>query len=87
MGSRRTTLVLESTFTGVWSGSQPLAASPSFSAAHARELLRFSVNVLAANLAGFTGRRADALVLGIFYGPVAVGLYRWPIESSKWCST
>jgi O-antigen/teichoic acid export membrane protein len=47
-----------------------------FSASHARQLLAFSVNVLAANLAAFAGRRADALVMGIFFGPVAVGLYR-----------
>ncbi len=47
-----------------------------FSRSHARELVGFSVNVFAANLAGFVNRRADALLMGIFWGPVAVGLYR-----------
>jgi PST family polysaccharide transporter len=47
-----------------------------FSRPHARELTAFSMNVFAANLAGFVNRRADALLMGIFWGPVAVGLYR-----------
>ena len=47
-----------------------------FSRAHARELVGFSASVFAANLAGFVNRRADALLMGIFWGPVAVGLYR-----------
>lgn len=47
-----------------------------FSPAHARELLGFSVNVSVANLAAFASRRVDALVMGVFFGPVAVGLYR-----------
>jgi teichuronic acid exporter len=69
-------LVLETTFLVlVWLLS-PWRPQLRFSAGHARELLSFSVNVLAANLAAFAGRRADALVMGIFFGPVAVGLYR-----------
>jgi O-antigen/teichoic acid export membrane protein len=47
-----------------------------FSPRHARDLLGFSVNVFFANLAGFLNRRADALLMGIFFGPVAVGIYR-----------
>ena len=47
-----------------------------FSRAHARELTGFSTNVFAANVAGFVNRRADALLVGVFWGPVAVGLYR-----------
>jgi O-antigen/teichoic acid export membrane protein len=47
-----------------------------FSKSHARDLFGFSVSVFAANLAGFVNRRADALLMGIFFGPVAVGLYR-----------
>ena len=43
---------------------------------HARELVGYSANVFAANLAGFVNRRADALLMGIFWGPVAIGLYR-----------
>jgi O-antigen/teichoic acid export membrane protein len=48
-----------------------------FSRRHARDLLGFSVNVFAANLAGFVNRRGDALLLGLFFGPVAVGIYRF----------
>ena len=47
-----------------------------FSIAHARELLGFSTSVFVANVGGFVNRRADALVLGLFFGPTAVGLYR-----------
>ena len=47
-----------------------------FSPRHARDLLGFSVSVFAANLAGFLNRRADALLIGVFFGPVAVGVYR-----------
>jgi PST family polysaccharide transporter len=47
-----------------------------FSVRHARDLLGFSGSVFAANLAGFLNRRADALLLGLFFGPVAVGVYR-----------
>ena len=48
----------------------------SFSRGHARELVGFSSGVFLANLGGFLNRRADALLMGIFFGPVAVGLYR-----------
>jgi O-antigen/teichoic acid export membrane protein len=69
-------LVLESTLmVMVWALS-PWRPRLRFSAAHSRQLLGFSVNVMAANLAAFVGRRADALLMGIFFGPVAVGLYR-----------
>jgi PST family polysaccharide transporter len=47
-----------------------------FSRRHARDLLGFSSSVFAANVAGFVNRRADALLLGLFFGPTAVGLYR-----------
>jgi PST family polysaccharide transporter len=47
-----------------------------FSRAHARELVGFSSGVFLSNLGGFLNRRADALLMGIFFGPVAVGLYR-----------
>jgi O-antigen/teichoic acid export membrane protein len=47
-----------------------------FSAAHARDLIGFSSGVFLSNLGGFINRRADALLMGIFFGPVAVGLYR-----------
>jgi O-antigen/teichoic acid export membrane protein len=47
-----------------------------FSRAHARELLGFSSSVFVANVGGFVNRRADTLLMGLFFGPVAVGLYR-----------
>ena len=47
-----------------------------FSWPHARELVGFSANVFVANLGGFVTRRADTLLMGLFFGPTAVGLYR-----------
>ena len=47
-----------------------------FSRAHSRELLGFSVHVFVANIGGFLNRRADALLMGLFFGPVVVGIYR-----------
>jgi teichuronic acid exporter len=47
-----------------------------FSPAHARQLLAFSADVFVGNVGNFVARRADALLMGIFFGPVAVGLYR-----------
>lgn len=47
-----------------------------FSRRHARDLLGFSSHVLLANLGGFVNRRADALLVGVFFGPVVVGVYR-----------
>jgi PST family polysaccharide transporter len=47
-----------------------------FSTRHARHLLGFSVHTFAGNLAVFTNRRVDALMVGVFFGPVAIGLYR-----------
>ena len=47
-----------------------------FSRSHARDLVGFSSGVFLSNLGGFINRRADALLMGIFFGPTAVGLYR-----------
>ena len=47
-----------------------------FSRAHARDLVGFSSGVFLSNVGGFLNRRADALLIGLFFGPVAVGLYR-----------
>ena len=47
-----------------------------FSRRHARDLLGFSSHVLVANFGGFVNRRADALLVGVFFGPVVVGIYR-----------
>jgi O-antigen/teichoic acid export membrane protein len=47
-----------------------------FSWPHARELVGFSANVFVANLGGFVNRRSDTLLMGLFFGPTAVGLYR-----------
>lgn len=41
-----------------------------------RDLWSFSAHATVASLGGFLGRRADALLIGLFFGPVAVGLYR-----------
>src|SRR2546423_1778740 len=45
-----------------------------FSLPHARRLLGFSSHVFVGNLGTFLGSRADALLIGLFFGPVAVGL-------------
>lgn len=42
-----------------------------------RELLAFSFPSFVASFAVFLGNRADALLIGLFFGPVAVGLYRF----------
>lgn len=47
-----------------------------FSWRHARDLLGFSIDVFFANLGGFLGRRSDTLIIGVFFGPVVVGVYR-----------
>lgn len=47
-----------------------------FSWRHARQLLSFSTQVFTGNLAVFANRRVDALMIGLFFGPAAVGLYR-----------
>ncbi len=48
-----------------------------FSRASAQELVRYSSGVFLANLGGFVNRRADALLMGLFFGPTVVGLYRF----------
>ena len=47
-----------------------------FSRRHARDLIGFSLHVFSANFGGFVNRRADALLVGVFFGPVVVGIYR-----------
>jgi PST family polysaccharide transporter len=47
-----------------------------FSTRHARQLLGFSADVFVANVGAFVWRRADVLLMGLFFTPVAVGLYR-----------
>ncbi len=48
----------------------------SFEWARARELLRFSVASAVNGMGVFFGLRIDALLTGLFFGPVAIGLYR-----------
>jgi teichuronic acid exporter len=48
-----------------------------FSRRHARRLLGFSGHVFLGNLGNWVSRRSDALLIGLFFGPVAVGLYRF----------
>jgi len=43
---------------------------------HLGHLMGFSAPVFVTQLAVFTNRRADVLLLGVFLGPLAVGLYR-----------
>ncbi|MBW2361407.1 MAG: lipopolysaccharide biosynthesis protein [Deltaproteobacteria bacterium] len=47
-----------------------------FSPPLARELLSFSSRVLLSRLGLFAQRRSDAVILGYFFGPVALALYR-----------
>lgn len=47
-----------------------------FSWQHLRELTRFSVGNFIAIMAVFTDVQASAVVLGLFFGPLALGLYR-----------
>ena len=47
-----------------------------FSFRQARELLGFSGGVFASQLGVYVAAQSDAILMGIFFGPVAVGLYR-----------
>lgn len=47
-----------------------------FSWRRARELFGFSGGMLVSQLGVYTAGQADAILMGIFFGPVAVGLYR-----------
>jgi teichuronic acid exporter len=60
---------------GMWAATRWLPRAR-FSRRHARELLGFSLSVFVANLGGFVNRRADTLLMGLFFGTTAVGLYR-----------
>jgi PST family polysaccharide transporter len=59
----------------VWTGSgwQPRLR---FSAAHARRLLGFSLQVFAGNLGVYVSSRLDVLLIGLFTGAAGAGLYR-----------
>jgi O-antigen/teichoic acid export membrane protein len=43
---------------------------------HLKELMGFSINNFAAQLALFTDMQAGSIVIGMFFGPAEVGLYR-----------
>jgi len=47
-----------------------------FSWAHARDLVGFSVGSSLASLAAFVNVRSDVILIGLFFGAFAVGLYR-----------
>lgn len=47
-----------------------------FSRSHAREIFGFSSSVFVANLGGWVNRRGDVLLIGLFFGPTVVGIYR-----------
>lgn len=54
----------------------PWRPSLAFSLPHLKELLSFSFSNFGAQLAIFADQQSGAIVLGIFVGPAAVGLYR-----------
>lgn len=47
-----------------------------FSRSHARDLVGFTSGVFLANVGGFVNRRSDTLLMGIFFAPAVVGVYR-----------
>jgi PST family polysaccharide transporter len=47
-----------------------------FSARHAREIVSFSAPVFLANMGGLVSRRADVLLMGVFFSSATVGIYR-----------
>jgi O-antigen/teichoic acid export membrane protein len=47
-----------------------------FSRAHAKDLAGFSLGAALASLAAFVNVRSDAMLIGLFFGAYAVGLYR-----------
>ncbi len=51
--------------------------SRTFSLAALRELARFSFSVFVGNMGTFVGARIDVFLIGLFFGPLAVGLYRF----------
>lgn len=51
-----------------------------FDRACAVELMSFSGRTLLATLGGFINVRSDALLIGLFFGPIAVGLYRMAVR-------
>jgi O-antigen/teichoic acid export membrane protein len=48
-----------------------------FSWQHLRELMRFSISNFIAQLGIFADLQASSVILGLFFGPVALGLYRF----------
>ena len=69
-------LVLEGTaLVAIWATSD-WRPRLHFSSKRAFELLPFSSGVFLSSLGSFIGQRADALLMGIFFGPVTVGIYR-----------
>jgi polysaccharide transporter, PST family len=48
-----------------------------FSVTAVKQLFGFSASNFLANLSIFANRQADSLLLGLFFGPIAVGLYRF----------
>lgn len=47
-----------------------------FSRSHARDLVGFTSGVFLANVGGFVNRRSDTLLMGLFFAPAVVGIYR-----------
>ncbi len=58
-------------------GDQRLAAAvPLLDAVTRGDILGFSTSVFVANTGGWVNRRGDILLMGIFFGPTVVGIYR-----------
>ncbi len=51
--------------------------------AAARDLRRFSLLSVSEFLSGFVAQRADALLAGLFFSPVAIGLYRFCLRITE----
>jgi O-antigen/teichoic acid export membrane protein len=58
-----------------------------FAPREALDLFRFSGLACLANLAGFFQRQADVMVMGLFFGPVAVGLVRFADRIKEFLSS
>ena len=56
---------------------------PEFSWIAARQLLPFSGSTLLGGLGVFVNNRADALLIGLFFGPTVVGLYRLAVRLTE----
>jgi PST family polysaccharide transporter len=64
---------------GVWFSS-PWRPSLRLKLSAARDLRSFSLRSIAEFIAHFVGTRTDVLLLGMFFGPAVIGLYRFAVR-------